>query len=146
MQAFISTTCRPYRTRCFQKNFPRSIQPKPSYLDRKIAITRPLVFISAIFCPTVASYIRYDQGVSQWTAEDPLVTIINTSNKYQAYSIETTAEAPSSAFAGCESCIKVPASKTIRFHPGRGFNGAMTANNHRSSRHEINFLADPTKC
>ena len=82
------------------------------------------------------------QGVSTWSPEDPVITIINTSSHDKAYDVETSSAAPPSAFQTCTGCIKVGAGKTVKFHPGP-FNGALTANQHGGTRHEFNFISPP---
>lgn len=86
--------------------------------------------------------VANDQGLSKFSPDDPVVTIINTSSQDKAYDVETDFAAPKSAFASCTGCITVGAGKTVKFHPG-AWNGALTANHHTGTRHEINFLADP---
>lgn len=83
-----------------------------------------------------------DQGLSNFSSDDPVVTIINTSSQDKVYDVETDFAAPKSAFSSCTGCITVGAGKTVNFHPG-AWNGALTANQHTGTRHEINFVADP---
>lgn len=101
------------------------------------------LLVCALFS-LLASVIAYpvDQGVSNWSPNDPLVTIINTSSQERAYDVETDSQAPASAFKSCTGCIRVAAGQTIYFHPGP-FNGALTANQHTGTRHECNFLSEP---
>jgi hypothetical protein len=81
------------------------------------------------------------QGVSAWTRGDPVVTIINACLTDRAFAIETGAESSSTAFDTCLGpCLVVPKGQTVRFLPGRGFVGALTAT---GSRHEMNFLSNP---
>ena len=85
--------------------------------------------------------IRRNLGVSKWTSGEPVVTIINNSQKDHAYGVETGTDSLSTAFPTCPApCIHVPAGETVQFYPGRGFNGALTA---KGSRHELNFLSAP---
>ncbi|MCJ1465933.1 hypothetical protein MMC07_004552 [Pseudocyphellaria aurata] len=83
-----------------------------------------------------------DQGVSNWSPDDPVVTIINTSSQDKVYDVETDSAASQSAFQSCVGCITVGAGQTINFHPGP-FNGALTANQHTGTRHEFNFASTP---
>jgi hypothetical protein len=87
---------------------------------------------------------KRDVGVPNWRRGDPVVTFINTSQKDRAYIVVRGAESPSTAFATCLApCILVPAGETVRFFPGRGFVGAITAT---GSRHELNFLTSAGEC
>lgn len=83
-----------------------------------------------------------DQGVSHWSPQDPVVTIVNTSSQDEVYDVETDSAASKSAFQSCVGCITVGAGKTIKFHPGP-FNGALTGSHHTGTRHELNFASTP---
>ena len=87
----------------------------------------------------IATTRPLDQGVSKWSSADPVITIINNSAKDSVFDVETAGGLGPSVFKSCQQCIKVKAGQTIAFHPGLGFNGALTRNNHQGSRHEINF-------
>lgn len=94
--------------------------------------------LNALLIPGI---VQSEHGVSKWSPGEPVVTIINTSQTDQAYGVETDTRCPSTAFQTCPApCIPVPAGQTIRFYPGLGFNGALTA---QGSRHELNFLTTP---
>lgn len=102
----------------------------------------PQFLLAALFC--LLAFVHAwpypgDQGVPQWGPDDPLVTIVNTSPHDKFYTVETDSGASSKAFQTCLECIKVGAGQTVLFHPGP-FNGALTANQHTGTRHEINFL------
>lgn len=88
----------------------------------------------------LAVIVTADQGVLNWSPDDPVITIINTSSKNKAYDVETSSVAGPSAFHSCTGCITVGAGKTVKFHPGP-WNGALTANNHKGTRHEFNFMS-----
>ena len=91
--------------------------------------------------PSTSGMIGRNHGVSNWKPGEPVVTIINTSQTDHAYGVETGADSLSTAFSTCPApCIRIPAGDTVRFYPGRGFNGALTA---KGSRHELNFLSAP---
>lgn len=103
-----------------------------------------LFFLLSLFLSFLSTInAQSDQGVSTWSEGDPLVTIINTSHKDHAYDVERDSGAPPTAFATCNGCVKVAAGQTVRFHPGARFNGAITANHHTGTRHEVNFLSIP---
>ncbi|MCJ1465353.1 hypothetical protein MMC07_003971 [Pseudocyphellaria aurata] len=89
-----------------------------------------------------AAVVSADQGVSNWSPGDPVITFVNTSTKNKAYDVETSSVAGPSAFKSCSGCITVGAGKTVIFHPGP-WNGALTANHHQGTRHELNFLSPP---
>ena len=96
----------------------------------------------AVFGLLEITVVGADQGVSTWSPDDPVVTIINTSSQDKAYDVETDSTAPQSAFHSCTACITVGAGQTVTFHPGP-FNGALTANHHTGTRHELNFVSTP---
>ena len=99
----------------------------------------------AIFSFLETAVANPDQGVSNWSPDDPVVTIINTSSQDKTYDVETDSGAPKSAFQSCAGCITVGAGQTVNFHPGP-FNGALTANHHAGTRHELNFVSQPGSC
>ena len=102
----------------------------------------PQFLLAPFFCLlafVVAWPYADDQGVPEWGPDDPLITIVNTSPQDKFYTVETDSGASYKAFQSCADCIKVGAGQTIRFHPGP-FNGALTANQHTGTRHEVNFL------
>ena len=96
----------------------------------------------AIFSFLETAVANADQGVSNWSPGDPVVTIINTSSQDKTYDVETDSAAPQSAFQSCAGCITVGAGQTVNFHPGP-FNRALTANHHTGTRHELNFVSQP---
>lgn len=98
-------------------------------------------FLFAVFGLLEITVADADQGVSTWSSDDPVVTIINTSSQDKAYDVETDSAAPQSAFRSCSGCITVGAGQTVTFHPGQ-FNGALTANHHTGTRHELNFATN----
>lgn len=107
---------------------------------------RSLLTFFTVLSSIALTNARRDQGVTGWTNDDPMITIINLSNKPHAYDIEKDSQSPPGTFESCTGCIRVPARTTVHFHPGRLFNGAMTANHHRGTRHELNFQAVPGEC
>lgn len=116
------------------------------YLDRNTFKMRFPITVSAILSLSIAINAQHDQGLPTWGKEDPVVTIVNMSGRDYIYDVERDSQSPPGTFASCTGCIKVPAGKTIRFHPGQRFNGAVTANHHRGTRHELNFLSAPGEC
>lgn len=105
----------------------------------------PLVAFALFFLSLlgVATARPIHEGVSAWSPADPVITIINNSAKDNVFDVETDSLAGPSAFKSCSQCITVGAKQTITFHPGAGFNGALTRNHHAGSRHEINFNQIP---
>ena len=100
-------------------------------------------FVLVLFLPLFAVATYNEQGVTSRSSDAPIITIINTSNQNYAYDVEKDSAAPASAFSSCTACVKAPAGQTVRFYPGHGFNGALTARHHHGTRHELNFLSTP---
>ena len=99
--------------------------------------------VSALACFVATINAQSDVGVpGPWGPNDPLITIVNTAKDTRTYDVGTASNAPATAFKTCSKCITVPAGATVKFHPGVGFNGAITAQA-PATRHEINF-GDPT--
>lgn len=100
-----------------------------------------MISTRALEAPSISGMAPRNLGVSKWTPGEPVVTIINTSQRDQAYGVETGTNSASTAFSSCRApCIRVPAGETVQFYPGRGFIGALTA---QGARHELNFLTVP---
>ena len=113
----------------------------PPFFTKAVTMNYQLLALF-LLCLLETVSANVDQGISTWSPDDPVITIINTSSQDKAYDVETSAAAPRSAFQSCVGCIKVGAGKTIKFHPGP-FNGALTADHHTGTRHEFNFISPP---
>lgn len=96
------------------------------------------LFLALILLETMV--VNADQGVPNWTPDDPVITIINKSSEDKAYDVETNSDILPPAFQPCTGCITVGAGKTIIFHPGPWI-GALTADHHQGTRHEMNFFS-----
>ncbi|MCJ1467443.1 hypothetical protein MMC07_006068 [Pseudocyphellaria aurata] len=73
-------------------------------------------------------------------ADDPVITIINTSSEAKTYDVETSSDIHPPAVQSCTGCITVEAGKTLTFLPGQWI-GALTANHHQGTRHEFDFVS-----
>lgn len=97
---------------------------------------------SALACFIATISAQSDAGVpGPWGPNDPLITIINTAKDTRTYDVGMNSNVSATAFKTCSKCITVHAGATVKFHPGVGFIGAITAQA-PATRHELNF-GDP---